>query len=311
MKNITFALFLICGFKIAAQNRLAINQYMLNPGVYNPAAIDVTTKFGGNLIARKQWMRQDNAPETYLLNGHYNFSRNHGVGFMASNDRIDLFNQMEVSANYAYRVWIQDKVAIGFGVKAAFYSKSLVSDRYTYFSPLEPTLQDGALKQSGVNFGAGISVTSHNFDFNVSMPYLVANNLPKSDPYWLETASNHVYASAGYKIRMNHDDFILYPTAMVKAVGGSPTQGSLDINMLFNQLVWVGVGAKTDNTIVGSFGFFFYNGLRIIYNFDSAVFTRHSNLGVSHELSVGYAMTLEKNPFTVRKHMKKRGGWMK
>jgi type IX secretion system PorP/SprF family membrane protein len=310
MRNITLILSLICGFQVFAQNRLAINQYMLNPGVYNPASIDVTTKFGANILGRKQWMRQDNTPETYIVNGHYNFSRNHGVGLMASNDRIDLFNQLEVSANYAYRVWIQDKVAIGFGVKAGFYQKSLVSDRYTYFSPNEPTLQASGLSQAGFNFGAGISVTTHNFDLSLSMPYMVANTLPGSQPYFLDNRSNHLYASAGYKIRFS-DEFILYPTALVKAVEGSPTQGSFDINMLVNQFVWAGIGAKTDNTIVGSFGLFFYNGLRMVYTFDSSVFTRHSNLGVSHELSVGYAMTLEQNPFNVRKHRTKKGAWMK
>ncbi|NLE32146.1 MAG: type IX secretion system membrane protein PorP/SprF, partial [Bacteroidales bacterium] len=61
------------------------SQYMLNPALFNPAAIGEGEELVVNLTNRQQWTSIDNAPKTFLLNASlpklFGASR-HGFGLL-------------------------------------------------------------------------------------------------------------------------------------------------------------------------------------------------------------------------------------
>ncbi len=295
-------LFLLA-FTSNAQLRSIYNQYMLNQGIFNPGYMDISTRYSATVHVKKEWMTVPETPLTFSANGHYHISKNHGVGAVAVSDFAAGVNSLEIGALYNYHIWLGEKTALGLGVKVGYQQRSLQTD-YIYFSEKEPTLDNRITR--GVNVGAGLSIQSQNFDFGVSMPSIFDNALANPSTIY-STTYNHFYSHIGYKIRFN-DNIILYPTAMARMVKGSRLNMSFDGHFLFGQMVWVGGGYQSDNSVTGSFGLFLEKGLRLVYTYQTSTFTPHKNLEHSHEITINYARTIDDLPFAKRKYTTRKGG---
>jgi type IX secretion system PorP/SprF family membrane protein len=276
---------------------------MLNQSVYNPGFMDINTRYSATATFRKQWLSYTDAPLTFNANGHYNITRNHGVGMLAGTDKIDNITTTNISASYTYHAWLNSKVALGMGVKLGYEQRS-IQNNYVYFAESDPTLNQ--LKTAGFNMGAGLSIQSRNFDFGFSLPYLFNNRMGNSSTIY-STEATTFYSNIGYKMRFN-DFFVLYPTILVKGVSGAPISMSFDGHFLYNQLFWFGGGYRSDNTVSLSCGVFLDEGLRIVYSYESAYFTPHKRMDSSHEITLNYARTIKEFPFSKRTYTTRKGG---
>ncbi len=307
MKKIILFLGLISPLFTTAQNQTTYNLYMINPGISNPGWIDITSEYGIYAGYRRQFARQNTSPISIYTNGFFNFSRNHGFGFSVQNDNFNKFNQLDANVNYMYHVWLGEKMALGMGVRAGYQQQSLSENTFTYFDANEPLLTDGGIATHGLNLGTGLSLSSRNFMFNMSIPHIFSNYLANEDKLF-DIKRNHFYVNTGYKFRLN-DDFIIYPTAQVKGVFGSPFAAQADINLLLNQLIWAGIGYKTSDNAVATIGVFFNNGFRVIYNYETASFSRFKQGGGGHEVCVSFVKPFDEPSFNARRHIKKNGSW--
>ncbi len=290
-------------FNSNAQQRGSYNQYMLNQGLFNPGFMDITTRFSATVNFRKQWVTGLETPLTFSANGHYHITPNHGVGMVALTDFTAGVNTIEVSGIYNYHIWLGEKTALGLGLKVGYQQRSLQTD-YIYFSEKEPTLDNRISR--GLNLGVGMSIQSQNFDFGVSLPSVFDNAL--ANPSTLFTTTyNHIFSHIGYKIRFN-DNVILYPTVMARMVKGSKLNMSFDGHFLFGQLIWVGGGYQSDNSASASFGLFLEKGLRVVYSYQTSIFTPHKRLENTHEITLNFARTLDDLPFAKRKYTTRKGG---
>lgn len=306
MRKVLLISCLLSSVPAFSQLRTNMNQYMLNPGYFNPGYVDVQTRFGAALTSRKQWMTSGQTPMTIAANGFYRFTKSQSAGMVITNDRAGQLNILDIGVSYAYHAWLTRKVAVGLGVKLGFQQRSLGAD-YVYFDgPVDPTLS--TLKAGGFNMGAGLTVQSDKFTFGVALPYMF-NNVVDST-YIYGTQDNHFYGNIGYKVRFN-DRFVLYPSIMVRGVAGAPPSMSFDGHVLLHQLVWFGGGYRSDNTVGVSVGIFLEAGLRVIYSYENSYFTPHKRFDSSHEITINYAHTIEQSPFAERRYRKKNGKMMK
>ncbi len=301
----TCSLLVILAFTFVsnAQLRSIYNQYMLNQGIFNPGYMDISTRYSATVHFKKEWMTVPGTPLTFSANGHYHVTKNHGIGGVAINDYAAGVNSLEIAGLYNYHVWLGEKTALGLGVKFGYQQRSMKTD-YIYFSEKEPTLDNRVTR--GVNLGVGLSIQSQNFDFGISMPSIFDNSLANSSTIYT-TTNNHFYSHIGYKIRFN-DNIILYPTVMARAVKGSAVNLSFDGHFLFGQMIWVGGGYQSDNSVTGSFGIFLEKGLRLVYTYQTSTFTSHRLLEHSHEITINFARTIDELPFAKRKFTTRKGG---
>ena len=219
---ITLSLLLVAG---AAQSQLRSTyaQYMINQGVINPGFADIETRYGGIVSMRKQWMSMGDTPLTGFASGHYRFTKNHAVGGMIYSDQVSNVNITDIAASYAYQLWITRKFALGLGVKVGYQQISM-KNQFVYFDPeLDPTLN--RTRKAGLNLGTGLSMQSKNFLFGFSMPYLF-NNAYANAKQQYSTSFSHFYSTIGYKVRMFDDNFVIYPSVLVKGVSGADTSWS-------------------------------------------------------------------------------------
>ena len=303
MRSIIILFSFIFIFNVSAQTRYKLKQYMIHPTVFNPGFADPESKYSINSLYRRQWLRQQNYPETFFIFGHYNFDNTHSVTGQISNDLMNQYNQFEISGSYVYNIDLGNDFNLGLGAKIGFNEQNLIKNNLTYFDPNEPLL-DGNFTNKYLNFGTGVSLSSKSLNVHIALPYLFGNNfLSPSKNYNFK--SNTLYSSIGYKIRKN-DWFIIYPSAMFYIVGGSKFHGSFNVNFLSNQFIWFGAGMDTEYTINATMGLFLISGFRIVYTIDNKFFPANQTTGVSHEVSLSYAKSLKYNAFNKRKTKKNR-----
>lgn len=309
-----FCLFISLSF---GQTRQAYDQYMLNPGLLNPANMDIFTKYGTTLVYHNDFMGQTGSPLNFGLTSYYNRRPHQGLGGTIINDNYGNYNQLEVAGNYSYKIFSRagGGVSSAFGLRIGLLQHSINSSKLYYKdnASVDPTLTEPRLSSLGLNVGFGYAFVTNKFDLNVSLPQILGNRMPFSGVDTLpkrkffDVSSGNYFLSMGYKYRWDNDFYVFYPTLMVKGVGGAPLQAQVDFNFLLNQLIWCGVGFKSDITIASSVGVFLDQGLRIVYSYHNQLATKHPETSFSHELSVGYAKTIPDDPFKYRKYTSPTG----
>ncbi len=302
-----------------AQSRQLYHQYMLNPGYFNPANIDVQTRYGGTMTYINDYAGMSESPKGIGLYGHYNLKPSQGVAASLINDNFGKYNQLEVSGSYAYKIWPKGKgVCYSLGARFGFSQHSLNQEKLSYESSringyLDPTLDDPKTASLGISLGFGGTIITRNFDFNISMPSITRNKLPSSATdttrSLFDLSNGTLFIHSGYKFRSRESWFVFYPTILMKTAGdGVPLQFGGDLNFLINQIVWTSVGYRSDNTLTSSLGIFSDLGFRVIYSYHSALLSAHASTKFSHEISLGYALTLP-DPFYYRQHLTRSGKW--
>ena len=315
-KIITLICFIIVNISVFSQNRQFNHIYMLNPGLYNPGNMDIFTKYGVTFNYLNDYMSSSYSPLNFSALGYYNRRPFYGVGGSIINDNFGSYNQLEVSGNAVYRILSRNAggYSHSFGIRLGFLQKSLNTTGLRYESlktsaTTDPTL--GLLTKvasNGLNVGFGYAFVTNKIDVNVSFPYFFGNRMPFSkvdsipQRSALEMGLSDYIITAGYKIRFDKDWYVFYPTMMLKGAKSAPMHYGVDLNFLFNQLIWVSAGFRSDMTIASSVGVFLDQGFRIIYSYHNAALTQHSATGWNNELSVGYARTIPDNPFNYRKY---------
>lgn len=314
MKFFAIVFFLLTSLVSFSQTRQFYNQYMLNPGFLNPANMDVFTKYGTTLLSHYDYANQENSASNFAVVSHYNYRPHLGFSGFAVNDNFGGYNQMEVAGNVAYKTFTRSNGGISFayGLRVGFTQNTLNASNLYYRDLDDPTLTQPGINKMGINLGFGFAMVTPDFDLNVSLPGLLGNRLPaspiaKAKSSLFDLKSNNLFISTGYKFRWDNGFYVFYPTLSIRSVTGAPLNVSADINFLLNQLIWVGAGYRTDNTLVASAGVFLDLGWRFIYTYNNAALTKHTSTGASHELSIGYARTIPENPFNYRKYTKKNG----
>lgn len=315
MRIIVFLLILFAVNSISAQSRQYYNQYMLNPGMFNPANMDIFTKYGTTVVYHNDYLGSSYAPLSFGVYSYYNRRPHQGIAGSIINDNFGKYNQAEIAANYSYKIFSRNaggySHAFGFRVgftqrylnTASLYYPTLVKDGVT-----DPTLGETSIAKFGFNVGFGYAFVTDKWDVNFSMPQLIGNRMPASSVDTLPKrtfkdmiANNNFFLSLGYKHRYDKDWYVFYPTMFIKGAAGAPIHAGIDLNLLMNQLVWTGIGFRSDLTLAGSVGIFLDLGWRFVYSYNSAMLTKHPGTGFSHELSVGYGRTIPENPFQYKK----------
>lgn len=289
---------------------------MFNSLVFNPAYAGSKDHLTMNLIHRTQWWGIEGAPTTQSLIIHTPMPNERvGVGLSLVNDEIGPTNSIRANLSYAYRIPIgKGKLSIGLqgGVmqwRADFTKLSLeqgVGDEA--FDEMTPS-------RLLPNFGAGIYYYTPKFYVGFASPQLIEYDLRDNEintNIWARQ-QRHYYFSAGAAFPIKGDALIFKPSILVKNVGllsgfskdqafqefGAPTEFDIDLSLMFQQALWVGVSFRS--AIEGIIGdqssfdsadvwaaYYLANGLRIGLAYDYTLTKLQSVAGGSFEIMLGY-----------------------
>ena len=205
------------------------------------------------------------------------------------NDRVGPINQFGLYASFAYLVPMEIGT-LSAGLQAGFntYREDLrgidVSD------PAFGELTSAFLPNAGV----GLWFDADNWYAGVSLPQMLNHSVGNETTGATSTQIRHWFITGGY-VHPLTADIKLKPNVLVKMVQGAPVQFDLNLNVLFQEVIWAGVSWRS----LDSFDFLVEAmvtpQIRIGYAFDATTTAlRQVNTG-THEFMLNYRLAFEKD----------------
>lgn len=259
------------------------NQYLSNQTLINPAYVGVHDLFLGLLSTRGQWVGIDGAPFTHTLSASSSFSNHMGAGVLIINDNFGVNNNLEINLQYSYKIdWILH--SLSFGLQAGWANQSIDFSKLN-LDGNDPNIPNSSSSVDTRNFGTGLFLNHEKYYVGVSVPRILKVNLaPENTEEVLY--KRHYYLSAGYVF-----DYIprikIKPSLLVTAVEGE--QVSIDINgqIIFNEIIWLGVSFNTFNAAGFNFQYL-EGGFRFGYAFELPINKLATSSFGTHELMIAF-----------------------
>ncbi len=282
----------ISSVAIFAQQDAMFTHYMFN-------TLSVNSGYAGSRDAltitglhRSQWVGFDGAPTTQTLTLHSPvYNENLGAGLSIVNDKIGPTNNTSIYGDFAYKIKINDKAKLAFGLKAGLsIRKSGLTDLslntqndQSFFSDQESMLLP--------NFGFGMYYSEDRYYVGLSIPKLLKNDFSTNETAGgtnLASEERHYFLIAGAVFDINQD-FKIKPTTLVKLTTGAPLEADLTAALLYKDKVWGGLMYRTGDAIGLLIGMHLNDQLALGYSYDWSYGNRTFQYnGGSHEIMLMY-----------------------
>jgi len=273
MRKIFFTiLFIAVGFLSYSQNQFHMSQSMTYQPFINPAVIGSYDNLNGALFYKNQWTGFDGAPEIggFSINSSIK-KTNHSIGLTLINDKIGISNNKDISATYSYKLKIKDGnyVTLGLSVSMVLMQSNL--GELDVLQETDPLFQSNTKTFVMPNSKFGAYYFRDKFYFGFSIPSILKNKIETSSIAEGVTnfdASNiHYFFHSGYKFEMS-EYWSSNVSLLFKQVSGSPIQIGVNGQIVYRDLIGVGVSYRTSHEVVAMLNYKVSSQLKIGYAYD-------------------------------------------
>ena len=281
-----------------AQQDPQYTQYMFDRLSVNSGVAGTSGNICATALLRQQWSGFDGAPKTGLINVHGPISKiNSGVGVSIYFDKLGQENTTVARLHYAYHIKPGGGVGtLGIGIYGGLTSRALGSDWIAVDPVTDDTaIPDNGTSASGFDLGAGIYYTTPKLWVGVS-----STQLPETELAEVSIKNRrHYYAQAGYDWQLKNPKFMVQPSLLLKSDATS-TQIDLSALFMYDKMVWLGIGYRTEDAISPIIGYQMPMGktksgmLRIGYSYDVTTSELKNYSSGSHEIMLNYCFKIVK-----------------
>jgi len=281
---------LLLAFDLQAQQDAKFNQYMFNPLGINPAYAGSREVLSVVGLWRNQWVGIAGAPvtETFAIHGPL-VKRKMGLGFQVTNDKIGPKNTISTEVDYAYRFpFLGGKLALGLGAGIQYYTFHWDRIDYKDQGDYVPTYGVRQLIAPDANFG--VWYNTRKLYVGLQLAHLTQPSLDVLDTTVNSMTTyrqfRHYSLTVGRAFVLNQK-LTLKPSILYKQAGLYP--GMLDLNMsvLIDNKLWVGVTARPTYGGACILEYVLNRKFRFGYSFDYPLNQLRFSQGASHELFFG------------------------
>jgi len=291
---------MLVGSAAFAQQDPQYSQYMFDRLSINPAVAGTSGNLCATAIMRQQWSGFDGAPKTALINLQGPINKiNSGAGLSVYFDKLGQESTTAARAHYAYHFHPGGGVGVlSVGLYAGMVSRTLGHDWHAIDNPAN----DNAIPSNGrtataFDLGAGIYYQNPKLWVGLS-----STQLPEADLKDVSIKNRrHYYAQAGFNWAINGDKkYTLQPSLLLKSDATS-TQFDIGALFLYDDMVWIGVGYRTEDAITPLIGYQYKfpkgtSMLRIGYSYDLTTSELKNYSSGSHEIMLNYCFLIVKPP---------------
>lgn len=260
---------LLFGYSAYSQQDPQFTQNMFNRLAVNPAYAGSNDAICATVISRQQWMGFEGRPKTNLLSIESDiqpFKRivfNGGLGLTVISDEIGPLKSTYAKLAFSYRRRIAQGI-VSVGLEAGMFNQSISNEWITVDrrgigdGSTDPSIPDGGASGTTFDLGAGLYYQTQDLYVGLSSTHLTQPTIsqsitklkldPSSSTYLFEQV-RHYYLMAGYKYALNSGtlgDLELQPSVFIKTDAVS-TQLDLNLNVLWNNLAWLGASYRVED----------------------------------------------------------------
>jgi type IX secretion system PorP/SprF family membrane protein len=293
MKKIWFLLLLllVCRTTVYSQQGPLMSHYMFNGLLLNPAYAGSKEFVSTTMLYRKQWAGIEGAPVTYNGSVHGLLKKKKlGLGALIQQDKIGVTKQTDFYGMLAYHLPVGlGKLSIGLQAGLSNFSSEVVN--LTYWDPGDKVFAYNTFSNLLPNAGLGAYYYRDLFYAGVSAPYLISYDPNESSSF--ETSvpvhrmTRRYYVTAGGVIE-TEKELKFKPSMLIRYESGAPLQYDVNLNMLINDIFWIGASYRSDESIIALFEYQISRKLRVGYSYDYTLGELGNYSSGSHELMIGY-----------------------
>lgn len=273
-----------------AQQDAKFNQYMFNPLGINPAYAGSREVLSTVLLWRNQWVGFEGAPvtETFAIHGPL-VRRKMGLGFQVTNDNIGPRNIISAEVDYAYRFpFLKGKLSFGLGAGVNYYSFDWNKIDYKDQGDVVPAY--GVRQAITPDADFGIWYNTNKLYAGLELAHLTQSRINITDTT-VNSANayrqfRHYSFTMGRAFMINRT-YTLKPSILYKQAGLYMGMLDLNLSVLINNKLWLGVTARPKYGAVAIFEYVFNRKYRLGYSFDYPLNDLRYSHGSSHEIFLG------------------------
>ena len=306
MKKLIFLFFVAGIFTASAQSQLHLSQYMLYQPMLNPASVASYNSFHGALLYRKQWVGFTGAPTVQGLSFNAPLKgKKHFVGFTLFNDKISINKRLDFVATYAYRLPLNDRSSLSFGLSAGIGTlQSNLSD-VALVTQGDPAFATNTQTFVAPQFKFGIYYFTKKFYAGFALPQLLDNkiipdvsgtDLNKKTNFSFKTMHYHLHLGRVFKLS---DKFDLNTSLLMKEVSGSPMQLDINVQAVYSNLIGLGVSYRTAQIMVAMMNVRITKHFKVAYAYDIDMSPMKNVSSNSHEIMLIFHLFQEKAPVKI------------
>lgn len=234
--------------EVFSQQVATYAQYMFNGLAINPAYAGNHGVLSATALARFQNVGLPGAPQTQTFSLHSPLlNKRVGLGMLVIHDEISVIDQTGVHFSYAYRVPVSKKVTLSMGLQGGMSFYKADYTKLDAYDPNDPAFSED-IREARPNIGAGLMIYSNEYYFGVSAPSLINNAFDRGAQFETVYQNKPVLITGGYVFTL-HRLLKLKPVFLFKIVDGAPVEFDLNANLLFDEVLWVGLSYKSSKTV--------------------------------------------------------------
>jgi len=297
MKKYLSILFLaMLAFAGRAQQQSLFTNILLNQYIYNTAYAGIDTGTTFNAAYRSQWVGFEGAPRNFMFSGYGTLRKNKSMtlGGMINTERIGLIQNTGFYVSYCYKLKINKKYAINFGLALGAVQYNIkVYDAKPYDAD-DQFLQSPTLNALAFDANAGFYFYSKKFFLGFSNQHM-----PNSKIMWdnsLGRLTPHFYAYTGYNFSVldKKQTLVVQPSILVRTDNPAPYQLEYHLRVLFKDMVWLGASFRQKSTLSFLAGAKIDNRYTIGYAYDFTLSKLSNYSSGSHEIYLSILIPFKK-----------------
>jgi type IX secretion system PorP/SprF family membrane protein len=291
-QNIKYTIILIVslfpGISAFSQQEPLYTQYMFNTVSVNPAYTGTTNSLNLVALSRYQWVGLSGAPKTYTVSMHAPVrSKKMGLGMSIVQDEVGPSRNFYLSADYAYRVNLTDKLTLSLGLKAGIYNYYIGLSKLELVNNGDNTFQQDEQKRLNPNIGTGFYLYTSKWYAGLAAPTLLENALDKTSTTGLANLKRHYYFIAGYILPIN-TEWSFKPSMVEKVVWGSPISTDLTAQFLYKEKIWMGASYRIGDALAFLVDIRVTNQILLGYSYDITLSKLSGYSAGSHEVLISF-----------------------
>lgn len=266
------------------------DHYGYNALAINPAFAGYNNALSITALHRNQWVGFKDAPKSYMLSVHTPVDNDRiGLGLLIEKNSIGIFRETSFIGNYAYRMKLFDgKLSLGLGFGVTLFNiawNELITvdagDNQLINNPTSSILPTISL---------GTYYYTKKYFIGISIPRVLSYELDKSvGKYKIRSSFTECtyFLTGGYEFTLS-DQIKFLPSILIKYYPKNVVQVDFNVQINLKDRVWIGVGYRSKNMLVGIAQFQINNQLKIVYSYDFNLDMLGKYTNGSHEIGLNY-----------------------
>jgi type IX secretion system PorP/SprF family membrane protein len=266
------------------------DHYGYNSLYINPAFAGCQDAMSATLLYRNQWVGFKDSPKSYLLSVHTPFHNDRiGLGLLIENNSIGIFKETNIIGNYAYRIELHQGIlslGLGFGVTL----HNIAWNRLEATDANDAQLMNNPSSAVLPVFSLGTYYYTKKYFIGISLPLFLSHTLNQTTGNYKisnDFSEYNYFLTGGYELRLS-PNIKLLPSLLIKYHPESAVLIDYNAQVSLKDKIWIGIGYRTRDVLVGIFQFQLNYQLRMAYSYDFEIGSMGKYRNGSHEIGLNY-----------------------